>query len=132
MSEENVEVLKRAVEAFNQGGTAAAIKFFAEDVEFHEPPEQPAPRVARGAGEVVRLFDEFDEAWVKHQSELEEIRAVGANRLLVFSVERFVGRDGIELAAPAGAIFTFRKGKIVRWEAFWDRERALEAAGLSE
>jgi ketosteroid isomerase-like protein len=69
---------------------------------------------------------------VRHQSELEEIRTVGADRVLVFSVERFVGRDGIELAAPAGAVFTFRNGKIVRWEAFWDRERALEAAGLSE
>jgi ketosteroid isomerase-like protein len=38
----------------------------------------------------------------------------------------------MEVAAPAGAIFTLREGKIVRWEAFWDRQRALEAAGLSE
>ena len=48
------------------------------------------------------------------------------------TVERFRGRDGIEVAQPAGTIFTLRQGKVVRWEAFWNREMALEAAGLSE
>jgi hypothetical protein len=29
-------------------------------------------------------------------------------------------------------LFTLRDGKIIRWEAFWEKQRALEAAGLSE
>jgi ketosteroid isomerase-like protein len=48
------------------------------------------------------------------------------------SVEHFKGRDGIELEAPFAAIFTLRDGKIARWQAFWDKQKALEAAGLSE
>ena len=57
---------------------------------------------------------------------------MGADSVLLFSVERFKGRDGFELEAPFGSVFTLRDGKIVRWEAFWDRQKALEAAGLSE
>jgi ketosteroid isomerase-like protein len=50
----------------------------------------------------------------------------------VLSIERFRGRDGIEIDQPCGTIFTFRDGKIARMQSFWDRENALEAAGLSE
>ena len=134
MSEENIEILRRAVEAFNERGIAGAVtdELFADDVEFHEPPEQPAPRSARGREEVRQLFGEFDAAWAEHKSEPEEFRALDDERVLVFSVERFKGRDGMAIDAPGGAIFTVRNGKIVEWQAFWDRQSALEAAGLSE
>jgi hypothetical protein len=132
MSEENVEIVRRAVEAFNKGGLEAAGEFFADDVEFHEPPEQPAPRVARGPDEVREMWGEFESAWAEHRSEPEEMRAVGENRVLLLSVEHFRGRDGVDVSAPWGAVLTIRDGKIARWQAFWDRRKALEAAGLSE
>jgi ketosteroid isomerase-like protein len=103
-----------------------------DDFEFHEPPEQPAPRVARGREEVRRLGGEFDAAWEEHRSEPQEIRALDADRVLLVSVEHFKGRDGIEVEAPFAAIFTVREGRLARWHAFWDTEKALEAAGLSE
>jgi ketosteroid isomerase-like protein len=88
--------------------------------------------VARGREEVRRLAAEFDAAWMEHNSEPEEIRAVDADRVLLVSVERFKGRDGIELEALFAGIFTLRDGKIIRWEAFWNKQKALEAAGLSD
>jgi ketosteroid isomerase-like protein len=134
MSEENVEVVRQAVKQFNELGFdgIGVSDLVADDIEFREPPEQPAPRVARGRDEVRKLAGEFDAAWVEHESEPEEIRAVGADQVLLVSVERFKGRDGIELEAPFAAIFTLRGGKIIRWEAFWDKQRALKATGLSE
>ena len=134
MSEENVEILRRAVEAFNERGITGAVtdELFADNVEFHEPPEQPAPRSARGREEVRQLFGEFDAAWAEHKSEPEEFRALDDERVLVLSVERFKGRDGMAIDAPGAAIFTVRDGRIVEWQAFWDRQSALEAAGLSE
>jgi hypothetical protein len=93
MSQENMEVIKRAGEAFNEGGPEAARRFFAEDAEFHEAPESPSPRVGRGIEEVGRLFGAFEETWAEHRTEIEEIRAVGDDRVLVFSIER-KGRDG--------------------------------------
>ena len=134
MSQDNVEIVRRAVEAFNDVGFDgfSTSDLVTDDVEFREPPEQPAPRVARGREEVRRLGAEFDAAWATHQSETEEIRALDAERVLLFSRERFTGRDGIELEAPFASIFTLRDQKIACWEAFWDRQKALEAAGLGE
>jgi ketosteroid isomerase-like protein len=134
MSQENVEIVRRAVQAFNERGFDGIgdSDLVTDDFEFHEPPEQPAPRTARGREEVRKLGGEFDAAWAEHHSEPQEIRAVDADRVLLVSVEHFKGRDGIEVDAPFAAIFTLRDGKLARWQAFWDKRRALEAAGLSE
>jgi ketosteroid isomerase-like protein len=75
---------------------------------------------------------EFDAAWEEHHSELQEIRAVGADRVFLVTIERFKGRDGIELEAPFAAVFTLREGKIFRWQAYWDKKKALAAAGLAD
>jgi ketosteroid isomerase-like protein len=134
MSEENVEIVRQVVEAFNEGGMGAeaTLSFFAADAVFEEPPEQPGPRVAHGRESVGRMFTQFDEAWEKHQSHPDEIRAIDDERVLLLSLEHFRGRDGIELDQPAWTIFTLRGGKIVRMQPFWDRVNALEAAELSE
>jgi ketosteroid isomerase-like protein len=134
VSEENVNIVRRAVEEFNERGFEAigASELITDDFEFHEPPEQPAPRVARGREEARQLAVEFDAVWEEHRSEPHEIRAVGADRVFLATTEHLKGRDGIELEAPFAAVFTLRDGKIVRWQAFWDRQKALHAAGLEE
>ena len=134
MSEENVETVRRATQAFNDGGfgSEGSLSFFDVGVVFEEPPEQPAPRVARGRDEAAELFGQFDAAWEEHRTEPEEIRALDDERVLVLSIEHFRGRDGIEIEQPAAGIFTLRGGKIVRMQAFWERATALKAAGLSE
>ena len=133
MSRENVEIVGQAVEAFNAFGMAeAARRFFAADGVFEEPPEQPTPAVAERRDAAVRLFEQFDELWEEHRSEAEEIRVVDDERVLLLSIEHFRGRDGLEIAQPSGSVYTFRDGKIVRLQAFWERKNALQAAGLTE
>jgi ketosteroid isomerase-like protein len=48
MSQENVEVVRRAIEAWNEGGPQSAKRFWAEDFEWNDPPNLPNPRVVRG------------------------------------------------------------------------------------
>jgi ketosteroid isomerase-like protein len=133
MSEENVEIVRRAVEAFNERGLSSekSLSFFDADVTFEEPPEQPAPRVARGRDSAAEMFRQFDEAWEEHRSVPEEIRGIDDQRVLMLSIEQFRGRDGIEIDQPCGTLFTFTDGKITRMQSFWERENAFEAAGLS-
>lgn len=107
MSHENAEIVRRATDAFNDVGMAEAARR-------------------------VRLFEQFDELWEEHRSEAEEIRVVDDERVLLLSIEHFKGRDGLEIAQPSGSVYTFRDGKIVRLQAFWERENALKAAGLAE
>ncbi len=132
MSQENVDLVRQMIRTFNEEGIERVSReFLADDVEFREPPEQPGAKVARGREETVDYFAGFDQVWESHASYAEEIRPLDAQRVLLLSVERFRGRDGIEVAQPAGTIFTLHRGKVVRWEAFWNRETAFEAAGLS-
>ena len=126
----NTEIARRAVDVFNEGGIEPAAAFFDEDVEFHEPPEQPGRRTARGRDAVVALFSEFEATWAEHSSRLDEAIEVDDQRVLVLTTERLRGRDGIEITQPSGMIFTFRDGKVVLWEAFWDPATARAAANL--
>lgn len=134
MSQENVEVARQAVAAFNDGGFDSwrSLEFLDEDFVFEEPPEQPAPRIARGREAAVQMFREFEEAWAEHRSHTEEIRAIDEQRVLVLSIEHFRGRDGLEITQPCGTILTLEGGKITRMQSFWERTTALEAAGLSD
>jgi limonene-1,2-epoxide hydrolase len=40
--------------------------------------------------------------------------------------------SGIETDIESGGIFEFRDGKVVRWQDFGSKDKALEAVGLSE
>jgi ketosteroid isomerase-like protein len=127
----NVEIVKKAVDAFNRGGLASeeAVTLLDAGIVFEEPPEQPAPRVAQGLDATLEMFGAFEEAWEQHKSTTEDIQMIDEDRVLHLSVEHFRGRDGIEFDQPCGTIFTVRGGKIVRMQSFWDRETALKAAG---
>ncbi len=127
-----MEIVRRSVKAFNEGGFEAMAEFALPEVEFQEPPTQPAPRTARGKAAAKETFAAFDAAWEEHQTELKEVRELPEDEVLVSSVEHFRGRDGMEVSAPCWTILTFRDAKIVKYRPFWDRAQALEAAGLSE
>jgi ketosteroid isomerase-like protein len=131
MSRENLDLVRRVMETFTElGMEESARRFFHVDGVFEEPPEQPSPAVARGRDAAIRTFRQFDEAWEEHRSEVEEIRAVDDERVLVLSVEHFRGRDGIEITQPCANLFTLREGMVVRLQSFWERANALAAAGL--
>ena len=132
-SNDNAEIVKLAAKAFNDVGMAeAARRFFHEDGVFEEPPEQPSPSVAVGRDAAVQMAGQFDEMWEEHRSEVEELRVVDDERVLLFTIEHFRGRDGLEITQPSGSIYTLRDGQIIRLQVFWERETALGAAGLSE
>ena len=134
MSQENVEIVRRLVDAYNKEGfgSPATLDFFDQSAVFEEPPEQPGATVAEGRDAVARTFGQFDQVWEEHRSSPEEIRVIDAERVLLLTVDYFRGREGLELTQSSGVVFTLRNDKVVRMQAFWERESALKAAGLSE
>jgi ketosteroid isomerase-like protein len=132
MSEANVEVVRGLVETFNTSGFDPGSDLLDPEMTFEEPPEQPAPRVARGRKAAGVMFKQFDDNWEEHRSVPDEIRDIDTDRVLMLSTEHFRGRDGIEIDQSCGTIFTLRDGKVVRMQAFWEQASALAAAGLSD
>jgi ketosteroid isomerase-like protein len=118
-------------EAFNREGWEGVLPFLAEDFEFHEPPEQPAPRVLRGHEEAREGWKAWADAWATQRSETEEVIELDDGRILALTTQHFRARDGLEVTQRNAAIFTLDgQGKISRWESFWERATALKAAGL--
>jgi ketosteroid isomerase-like protein len=98
------------------------------DIEWSMP--HPGGQV-KGRDQVVAFLRSFMGSWAAHEIDIEELRELGDGRVLVLSTERARGRtSGIETVAHPAALWTLRDGKIVRFEAFGDRDEALRLAGL--
>jgi ketosteroid isomerase-like protein len=131
MSQENVEIARAAVEAWNAEDMHGLRELLHPEaiVRYPEGWPEPGPFVGREA--VMRQFEQTREAW-----ETDFWEPIGDP---VDAGDRVVGRQiwhglghGPEAKIEATFVTTFRKGKIFLVEGFWDHAEALEAAGLSE
>jgi ketosteroid isomerase-like protein len=62
----------------------------------------------------------------------EEIIDLGEKALVTARASGHGSDSGIAVSQPVFQLFTFRRGLVIRQEDFLDRQKALEAAGLSE
>jgi ketosteroid isomerase-like protein len=135
MSQENVEMVRAAIEAWNRGDWDAALKDAAADFVLDSSMNMGEWRgVHRGADEVKRAWRAFAEPWQDVRLEIREFIEVGEESVITRQAARFIGRDGIELPGPtrSGWLWRFRDGKVVSVATYNDLDDALEAAGLSE
>jgi ketosteroid isomerase-like protein len=131
MSEENVEVVRRAFEAWNAGDMERLRDLYDPDVIVRGPPGWPEPGPFVGRDAVMRQFqqvrDTFDEDSLEFVS---DFAAIG-DRVIVRAAWRMIGR-GPEGNMEWTVVYTVRRGLVLGLEFFWDHAEALEAAGLSE
>jgi ketosteroid isomerase-like protein len=134
MSQENVEVVLRLTEALNARDLDRYyVEFFDPEVEWQTSREDPDAAIHRGRQAYKRYLEQWIESFDGLHADVEEYIDVGDDR--VFTWSRFTGRGGTSGAAAdwyLAVIFTIRDGKVVRGEEYFDRDEALEAAGLSE
>jgi ketosteroid isomerase-like protein len=134
MSEENVEAIQNAFQAFDRGDPEGFFDALADDIEWRVRPDLPDAETYRGHDGVVKLLARFndvvDDIWIKP----EEFIPAGEDRVVV--PIRWGGRgkgSGIDFEERRETWnFTIRGGKIAHIEEFATREQALKAAGLSE
>jgi ketosteroid isomerase-like protein len=134
MSQENVEIVRRGVEALNARDLDRHyVEFFDPEVEWRASAEDPDAATHRGLQAYKRYLEQWLESFDGLRADVEEFIDVGDGR--VFTWIRYTGR-GRESGVPAdwnlAIIFTIRGNKVVRAEEYFDRDEALEAAGLSE
>ena len=132
MSQENVDVVRAAVEAFNRGSLETAFKSAAPNFEWDNSRSVNAD--TRGVftlSEILEVFRRALELWESAWIEIDELIPTGDYVVLPHAVH-FRGRDGIETQARTTWVFTIRNGKMERGCLYQDRQQALEAVGLSE
>ena len=133
MSQENVELVRRAFDAINRRMVEEALEFIDPEGELHSAIVGGAEgNVYRGHDGFRRWFADSYESFEELQTELTELRDLG-DRVIAFGHIHARGREsGLELDSPTGWVFTVRGGRVVKAEGFLSRTAALAAAGLSE
>jgi ketosteroid isomerase-like protein len=132
MSQENVEIIRRAYEAFNRGDLDGVAADVAPDAEYLASGAIPgAGGVYRGPEGIKQFISWLREAFDEARVEVHLTDA--GDRVLVSVTNRGRGKQsGAETSWTVWQLWTFRDDKMVRGQGFTSREEALEAAGLSE
>lgn len=148
MSKGNIELAKAVYSAVNAPDLVAAfrdedfLRASASTVESLTDPEfrfvlaEPEftglGGVYEGHEGYIRAMQDWLSAWESYSNEPEEFIQAG-ERVLVLARER--GRTktgGVEVEIRTASVWSFRRGKVLKVEAYQDRARALEAVDLSE
>ena len=132
MSQENVEIVRTGYETWRRT-REFAFDLLDADVEwiFHGTPAGDASY--QGGDGVRRWFAEQDDVWSDQWWEVEDLRESPDGRVLALVVAHAVGRDsGVPVTVSLANVWTIDDGRITRMEMFFDREAALDAAGLKE
>src|SRR4051794_23264714 len=132
-SEDNIEVIRASMDAWNRGDWDGALERAAPDIELDNSSNQAEWRgVHRGRDEVKRLWQRFTEPWESVRMEIEEVIPGPADDVVTRQTGYFLGRDGIEVTTHTSFAWQFHDGELVRVLAFNELDDALVAVGLSE
>jgi ketosteroid isomerase-like protein len=132
MSQENVQLFRRGMDAFLVGEVEPLLETSHPDIEWYPFSAQVEGDVAYQGHQGVRqwwanltaTFEEFEASIDEVRDEGDVVMALGRLRA------RF--RSGITLDTEVGWVFRFRDGLAVWGRAYQSHSEALEAAGLSE
>jgi ketosteroid isomerase-like protein len=131
MSEENVEIVRTFIDAFNRDDWDAVLQDLAPSFEYDASRALGPFRGVYHLDEMRGLLDDLADLWESNRYEAEEFIEVGEHVVTPFT-NYLRGRDGIEVTARATFSWTIRERAIVRMCLYQERQEALEAAGLSE
>jgi len=133
MSRENVERGRRGYEAFAQGEIEGAVAMFHPEIQVEDHDRSlETPSVHHGREGFLNLFTTVNEGFSDVRYTPKDLTAIG-DQVLVEVRRR--GR-GTASGAPVDErqfhVWDVVSGRAVRFRVYLDRERALEAVGLSE
>ena len=133
MSQENVEIVRRAWNAWIGGDMPELLRQLAPDVVWDTSHYRDWPEAAyHGTEGVERFLGEWLAVWDDYEVGVDESLAAPDGRVVSLYWHRGKGRaSGLEMHDEIAYIATIRDGKIACIEIYDDRAEALEAVGLA-
>jgi ketosteroid isomerase-like protein len=134
MSQENVELVRRAISLVNRGDFRLAIEETADDFEMDWSNSiGPLSGVYRGRKQATEFLESFLEAWDELNWDMREVIDLDGEQVLVVNNVRMRGRaSGVDVQAVGAQVWTIRNGKLQSVKVYQSKAEALEAVGLSE
>ena len=134
MSQENVEVVRRAMDGWNRGDIDAWMESAHPDVEWFSAVArrvEGAQTAWRGREEIRRFWDEWHSLW-DLSIEISDFRDLGDTVVALGAMQIRGKGSGVDLAQSVGYVVEFDGDLIRKMSAYLDPSEALEAVGLSE
>jgi ketosteroid isomerase-like protein len=126
MSQENVDAVRRSIDAYRQGDWDRATEYLAPDAVWEVGQELPA----HGRAAIREMWARWNADWEELEMVGEELIDAG-DKVVVGMHYRGRGRfSGAGVDQWVFEVHTFRDGQCVRKVDFATRAEALEAAGL--
>ncbi len=132
MSQENVEAMQAAIEAFNRRDGEGFDAYLAEDAEIVPVRAALEGTVYRGGDAATQYCTAVDASWEDLAWEVEEVRE---GESWVLALGRIQGRgrgSGAVIDARGAWLARFRDGLVTHFRTYPDRDEALKAVGLQE
>jgi ketosteroid isomerase-like protein len=131
MSQENVDLCRRATEAFIRGDLEAWLTEFDPEVVWYAWPDEPEPGPFRGHKEVLKMVDRWRELSSDLRVEVEEY--IDAGEYVLVPARNSVRIEGPGTDVVVGEVYLnkCRNGKIIEVRECRTRVEAFEAAGVS-
>ena len=131
MSQENLEIVKRALDAFSSGDADAFADLTTPDVEWKTGLGAiEGGEIFHGRAGVEKYFERLSSAWDEFRFIPDEFRDRDDVVLVLGRLEGRGRGGGVPVDSPVGAVWDLREGKIWRLRAYLDRAEASEVAGL--
>jgi ketosteroid isomerase-like protein len=132
VTSDNVHLVRRVYEAWNEGGPESTKQFAADDFEFQDPPSLPDPRVVRGREATVAYLTDQLKFLGDMKVTIVDVRARGATVAVRLEATLHGPESGIDVPGELSQVFEIADGRVQRMRGFLTWAEALEAAGLRE
>jgi ketosteroid isomerase-like protein len=130
MSQENVEIVRRAHEALNAGNIDELVTFCHHDFQLDMSDRVFNPATYQGHDGIRQFYSEVQEVWERYVWEPEEMRDEGDVVVALLRTEGRGRESGVEIDRKTAMIWTLRDGKALWLRFYREPERALEAVRL--
>ena len=131
MSQENVELTRRAFEAFKDRDLDGLLAMMADDVEAF-PILAGMEGGYRGHDGIRRWWTGLLGTFPDFSAEVVELRDLGDSTLAVLHIRGHGAGSDTPVDASTWQVSQFRHGQCIGWHVYTSEREALEAVGLAE
>jgi ketosteroid isomerase-like protein len=133
MSERNVELHRRAIEAFNARDIEALIPLCDSDIELHSAFAAIGGGIYNGHDGLRTYFRDYEDAWgAEIRAQPEAYFDLGEHTLFFFVMRGRGQHSGAEVAMAVAQVAMWRDGLLVYLKSYMQREDALRDLGVSQ
>ncbi len=132
MSEENVEIVRRAYDHLNRGDVEGLERICDDDFVMDLSERVFNPATYRGHSGIQQFVTDVNEAWERYHWEVEDTLIAGDSVVALLHCEGRSRQGGPEVDWRVAWLWKFEAGRPVSLRFYRDRDQALEAAGLPE